>query len=112
MRNWLFRQFKYHNTTFANRTMIGIAISVRSIKIKNSFQRLSGISLLIMIAPTSVRSMICLRYTIAMINVVFTDSMPVIRSAGMNISVKPIKVAGATAKASSTPNSCRYRPIG
>ena len=44
-----------HSTRFANSTMIGIAISVRSIKIKNSFQRLSGISLLIMIAPTSVR---------------------------------------------------------
>ena len=46
---------KYYSTIFANSTMIGIAIKVRSIKIKNSFQRFSGISLLIMIAPTSVK---------------------------------------------------------
>ena len=45
----------FYSITFANSTISGIAIRVRSMKIKNSFQRFSGISLLIIIAPTSVR---------------------------------------------------------
>lgn len=45
----------FYSIIFANSTISGIAIRVRSMKIKNSFQRFSGISLLIIIAPTSVR---------------------------------------------------------
>lgn len=45
----------FYSTRFAKSTINGIAISIRSINIRNSFHKFNGISLLTIIVPTSVR---------------------------------------------------------
>ena len=70
----------------------------------------NGISLLIIMVPTSVRYIICTRESTPTINLVFTELMPPRSSAGINISVNPTSVAGAAAKASFTPNSSYIIP--
>ena len=48
-------QLGYYSSRFAKRTRQGLAMRVRSRKSTNSFHRFRGISLLMMMAPTSVR---------------------------------------------------------